>query len=80
MRAHSKGLETGEEKKRKGHIRATCKWYLLYTGLKTPDDNTTCRLCVPTRTYGHPCYKALPSPVRAGGLKPDPESGLKLDS
>lgn len=33
MRAHSKGLETGEGKK-KGHIRATCKWYLLYTGLK----------------------------------------------
>lgn len=36
MRAlfHSKGLETGEEKKNIGHIRATCKWYLLYTGLK----------------------------------------------
>lgn len=76
MRAlfHSKGSDTGEGKGKR-HLGATCTWYLLHTGLLTPDSNNTCRLCVPT----HACTRVLQGSVRAGGWKPEPKSGLKPD-
>jgi len=80
MRAlfRSKGLETGAgggDMTSRGYLQMV---FALHWPL-TPDMNNTCRFCAPTHTYLHLCHKALLSPVRAGGLKPEPKPGLKPD-
>ena len=51
-----------KKKKKKRHLRAACKWYLLYSGLLTPDRNNTHTLCVPTHNIPAPLLQSAAQP------------------